>query len=217
MTFNDGSEAIGKPLSGENFSIRVGISGTLASRESAAYRVSETLGFDRVPPTVVRNTPQGRGSVQRWITAAKSLDHDQYPRVQQEEMAVLDYVIGNTDRHKGNYLTDVNGSIIAIDHGYSFPEFPDRRFGIRSDFAERNVRVPLSPEIMNKVRAVDVRHFRIMLEDVGLSDIAIDGAIARLEEIRRRGMITGEAWPGLITGAYAYPPTQPMTSFGTIH
>lgn len=41
--------------------------GTLVARERAAYLVSAAGGFDVVPPTVLRDGPHGRGSVQLWV------------------------------------------------------------------------------------------------------------------------------------------------------
>jgi len=40
--------------------------GSLAGREVAAYLVSEALGWDVVPPTVLRDGPAGMGMVQAW-------------------------------------------------------------------------------------------------------------------------------------------------------
>ena len=40
--------------------------GTLANREVAAYLVSESFGWDVVPPTWLRDGPHGPGMVQRW-------------------------------------------------------------------------------------------------------------------------------------------------------
>jgi len=41
--------------------------GTLAARERAAYVISAAGGFGVVPPTVLREGPLGRGSVQVWV------------------------------------------------------------------------------------------------------------------------------------------------------
>ncbi|HEY7052153.1 MAG TPA: SCO1664 family protein [Mycobacterium sp.] len=41
--------------------------GTLAGREVAAYLVSEALGWNIVPHTIIRDGPAGLGMVQRWI------------------------------------------------------------------------------------------------------------------------------------------------------
>ncbi|MGI8902022.1 MAG: SCO1664 family protein [Nocardioides sp.] len=49
--------------------------GSLAGREVAAYLISEALGWDVVPPTVLRDGPAGSGMVQAW----KEPDPDQDP------------------------------------------------------------------------------------------------------------------------------------------
>jgi len=41
--------------------------GTLAGREVGAYLVSESLGWNIVPHTIIRDGPAGRGMVQLWI------------------------------------------------------------------------------------------------------------------------------------------------------
>src|SRR5262245_11545931 len=43
--------------------------GTLCQREFAAYLLSAVLGWDLVPPTVLRDGPYGIGSVQLFIDA----------------------------------------------------------------------------------------------------------------------------------------------------
>ena len=42
---------------------------TLANREVGSYLVSAALGFDVIPPTVLRDGPFGAGSVQWWVQA----------------------------------------------------------------------------------------------------------------------------------------------------
>ena len=41
--------------------------GTLAQREVAAYEVCQALGWDLVPPTVLRHGPHGEGMCQQWV------------------------------------------------------------------------------------------------------------------------------------------------------
>lgn len=221
----------GKPL-------RYGIprgGGHLAAREQAAFRVDEALRFGRIPPTAVTNGAYGPGSNQLWVYSTVSYPkaaqlslprHERpsaapklrklnarYPRTQREQMAVLDYVIGNTDRHLNNYRTGPEGDIVAIDHGLTFPESPDPRYGIRSDFVAEFHHVPLGDEVMRHVRAVDVEQLRIGLLDSGLSEKAVRGALDRLGEIRDNGMITGEKWPGEINpGSTHLAPTGALPS-----
>ena len=41
--------------------------GTLAGRELAAYLVSQALGWNIVPHTIIRDGPAGRGMLQQWV------------------------------------------------------------------------------------------------------------------------------------------------------
>ncbi len=47
--------------------------GTLYKREYASYLVSETLGWQLVPPTIVRDGPHGIGSVQLFIESDQNI------------------------------------------------------------------------------------------------------------------------------------------------
>lgn len=66
-------------------------------------------------------TASGRGSVQRFIDGADRLYVGDLTANSLYKFAVLDYAIGNTDRHSQNMLMGGDGSPYAIDHGYSFP------------------------------------------------------------------------------------------------
>ena len=81
--------------------------GTLCHREVAAYEVSDALGWNIVPDTVLRDGPAGIGSVQRFVEHDPD-DHyftlledhgDEFRR-----MALFDIVINNTDRKGGHCL-----------------------------------------------------------------------------------------------------------------
>lgn len=41
--------------------------GTLAGRELATFRISEAIGWNLVPDTIIRDGPAGPGMVQRWV------------------------------------------------------------------------------------------------------------------------------------------------------
>jgi uncharacterized repeat protein (TIGR03843 family) len=63
---DDAPFAIYKPISGER-PLWDFPDGSLAGREVAAHLVSAVGGWDVVPATVLRDGPQGPGSVQRWV------------------------------------------------------------------------------------------------------------------------------------------------------
>ncbi|MBB1242148.1 SCO1664 family protein [Streptomyces durbertensis] len=53
--------------------------GTLAGREVAAYEVCRALGWDLVPPTVLRDGPLGPGMCQEWVGADPLEDPEEGP------------------------------------------------------------------------------------------------------------------------------------------
>jgi uncharacterized repeat protein (TIGR03843 family) len=98
----------------------------LHRREVAAYLLSEALGLDLVPPTVLRDGPYGEGSVQWFV----DVDHRQHYFTIHEErpdlhdtlrnVAVFDLLANNTDRKSGHVLIDSDDHIWGIDHGLCF-------------------------------------------------------------------------------------------------
>ena len=118
------AQAIYKPLRGERplWDFEPG----LHRREVAAYRLSEVLKFDLVPPTVLRDGPYGEGSMQWFV----DVDHRQHYFTIHEErpdlhdklraVAVFDLLANNTDRKSGHVLIDGDDHIWGIDHGLCF-------------------------------------------------------------------------------------------------
>ena len=123
--------------------------GTLAGREVAAYAVSETLGWNIVPLTVLRQGPAGMGMVQVWCDPDESQDPvdivpvDHLPPgylhvldaidgggtpvalVHEDSqplrrMAVFDVIVNNADRKGGHVLAMTDGHRYGVDHGVSF-------------------------------------------------------------------------------------------------
>ena len=111
-----------KPIAGErplwDFS-----DGCLAHREYAAYLVSNHLGFDLVPLTILRDGPYGFGMVQQWIDIDESIDLAQFfstdhPKLR--SMALFDAIINNTDRKIGHLLPVHDQGLFGCDHGVTF-------------------------------------------------------------------------------------------------
>jgi uncharacterized repeat protein (TIGR03843 family) len=99
----------------------------LYQREVAAFLIADDLGWDVVPPTVVRDdAPADTGSLQLFMPAhfdehyftlhEAGDEHDDVFR----KICALDLVINNTDRKSGHCLLGTDGRIWAIDHGIAF-------------------------------------------------------------------------------------------------
>jgi uncharacterized repeat protein (TIGR03843 family) len=121
--------------------------GTLAGREVGAYLVSEGLGWNIVPLTIIRDGPAGRGMVQLWIEepddraelidlfpagkvppgylpVLRAYDYagDEVTLVhsdgeQLRRIAVFDVLVNNADRKGGHVLTGLDGNVYGVDHG----------------------------------------------------------------------------------------------------
>ena len=144
----DGVRVVYKPIKGER-PLWDFPDGTLAGREVAAYLVSEVLGWQIVPPTILRDGPHGPGMVQRWCEidetqpAVRIVPHgsaesgwcrvvdgldaaDQLVSLVHEDsaslrrMAVFDVVVNNADRKGGHVLAMPDGHRHGVDHGLTF-------------------------------------------------------------------------------------------------
>ena len=97
--------------------------GCLAHREYAAYLVSEHLGFNVVPLTVLRDGPYGEGMAQEWITIDESIDLAKFFATDHpglRAMALFDAIINNTDRKIGHLLPINDDVVFGCDHGVTF-------------------------------------------------------------------------------------------------
>ncbi len=118
------AQAIYKPMRGERplWDFEPG----LHRRELAAYHLSEAMGLDLVPPTIIRDGPLGEGSLQWFVDA----DHQQHYFTIHEArpelhdalrgVAAFDLLANNTDRKSGHVLIDGDDHIWGIDHGLCF-------------------------------------------------------------------------------------------------
>ncbi|WP_018296437.1 SCO1664 family protein [Corynebacterium lubricantis] len=105
----------------------------LHRRERAAFVLSDFLGWDIVPPTVIRDVePFGAGSLQLFI------EHEgwhYFPLFEEREdlhpvllrMAVFDLLTNNTDRKSGHVLLGAGDHVWGIDQGLCFHMDPKLR------------------------------------------------------------------------------------------
>jgi uncharacterized repeat protein (TIGR03843 family) len=98
----------------------------LFKREVAAYELSEALGWDLVPLTVLRNDgPLGEGSLQRFVPADFeqhyfTLYEDEHHHNRLRQICAFDLLANSTDRKSGHCLLGEDGCVYAIDNGLSF-------------------------------------------------------------------------------------------------
>lgn len=97
----------------------------LDHREVAAFELSEALGWDLVPLTILRDGPLGIGSIQEFIDADFeqhyfTLYEDEGYHDQLRAICAFDLVGNNTDRKSGHCLLGRDGRIRGIDHGLMF-------------------------------------------------------------------------------------------------
>lgn len=134
--------------------------GTLCLRETAAYCISAALGWDLVPPTVLREGTHGIGSVQLFIP---NDDNNHYFTVQEDarfapalrRLALFDYVVNNADRKSGHCLIGEDHRLWAIDHGICF----HTEYKLRTVIWEFSSE-PIAPDLL-----ADLERFYRQLED----------------------------------------------------
>ena len=123
---HDGDElaVIYKPIAGER-PLWDFADGNLASREYASYLLSELIGWNLIPVTVLRDGPFGEGMVQQWIDIDEDVDLALFYRTDDarlRKLALFDAIINNTDRKIGHLLPTKDGRVLGCDHGVTFHE-----------------------------------------------------------------------------------------------
>ncbi|WP_459547391.1 protein kinase family protein [Nocardia sp. X0981] len=201
MRSTDGELNIYKPEAGEDyeglFHFRP-YRGAQTDREVSAYRLDEALGFGRIPPTArtegvagADSEHTGSGMIQQFVESGPGRAAREYGKLQQQQVAVLDYVMGNLDRRPANFRTVYHGDgtfdLLAIDHGRAFPEsFDPFEVPMKSDFLElwAGKGEDLQPEILAALDRVDAAQLHSALSDAGLSENATRGAVERFKHLR---------------------------------
>ena len=94
----------------------------LYRREAAAFDLARALGWDLVPPTIVRDGPFGVGSVQAFVDADYAQHHftlveDERHHPQLRRLCAFDIVANSTDRKGGHVLVDADEHLWGIDNG----------------------------------------------------------------------------------------------------
>ena len=187
----DGAEmlAVYKPQRGER-PLRDFPDGTLCHRETAACKVSDALGWDLVPRTVLRDGPYGIGMVQRFVEH----DPDEHYFTLLEShvetfrrFAVFDVIVNNADRKGGHCLRELStGHIYGIDHGLTFHVAPKLRTVIW-DFASE----PIPDDLVADVASLRARLDGVLGDEFRalLHPVEFDTLLARIDQLLLDGRL----------------------------
>jgi len=97
--------------------------GTLYKREYGAYLLSEVLGWNFIPRTIIREGPYGIGSVQQYVDHDPRMNYYTLSDGDAEDLKMIccfDLVANNTDRKANHVLVDEKGKLWGIDQGLTF-------------------------------------------------------------------------------------------------
>jgi len=167
--------------------------GSLAQREVAAYVVSRALGWDLVPPTVLRpDGPAGPGSLQLFVDADPERHYFTFSDEEKQRLrpaAAFDLLINNADRKAGHVLLGGQGHLWLIDHGVCF-HAEDKLRTVIWDFAGEAI----PDDLLG-----DIRSFRRGLTRDGALKDELSGLLApeELDALRARTgrLIRGRRFP----------------------
>ena len=134
--------------------------GNLASREVAAFYISEVGEFNVVPKTVLREGPFGIGAIQQWIDTSEAADviaiaQSDDPQIR--NLALFDIVINNADRKFGHILITPDEQIFGCDHGVSLHEENKLRTVIWQ-FAEQKLTSEEIAKLKDLISKIDLNH-----------------------------------------------------------
>jgi hypothetical protein len=181
-----------KPVAGER-PLHDFPDGTLASRELAAYAVSEAAGWHIVPRTVERDGPFGDEEAEQWcpVLAVQLSDGSDGILAHRDgtalrRIALFDAVVNNADRKGGHLLPLADGTVLGIDHGLTF-HAEDKLRTLLWGFADRVLDARERAEL-ERLRADD--ELAALLAGL-VSPAELTAFHARIEGLLTAGMLPG--------------------------
>ena len=155
--------------------------GTLYRREYASYLLSRRLGWHLVPATVIRDGPNGIGSVQLYVEPEPDSQElrrfwgSRRPEV--ERLVLFDHLANNADRKIGHCLRDAAGKVWGIDHGLTFNRVPKLRTVLWQYVGQ-----PVSPRLLTDLACLHERADEVRAELRSVLDRAeVDALFARVD------------------------------------
>lgn len=177
--------------------------GTLYKREVASYLVSTALGWEFIPPTVVRDGPYGIGSLQLYIEHNPEENYFTLKgthNMEFQQICLFDFVTNNADRKAGHCLKGLNGRIWGIDHGLTFNVLEKLRTVIW-EFSGEPISDKLKKDLKNLYGQVTTDSTLLRLLNDLISMEEVYSFVERLEQINRKATfpkldLTGRrSWP----------------------
>jgi len=201
ITLSNGVSAIWTPTAGEKSGEKPRPNiprGTQAKREEAAYLVDKRLGhLARVPPAVSSGLEGRPGALKLLVSQGldgKESGQENLPAKTAPEdyrrIALFDHVVGNLDRHSGNFLVDNDHRPVPIDHGLAFPLK-------NGEQGTHNFKFDASFQLNNEEKAT-LRKFSAESESIReeLSELlepkALDAMFARVDRMLELGWVSHE-------------------------
>lgn len=177
---------------------------SLANREVAAYLLSEQLGWDLVPTTVMRKkaAPLGKGSLQLYISHDLESHYFNFTEDQRSDcikVVLFDVIVNNADRKAGHLFFDDVGRLWAIDHGLCFHE-QDKLRTVLWEFAGQPIPGPLLSDV--KRLANDLKDSQDFIQS--MSDYLTPSELGALR-IRLKAIIESAVFPQPQKDRRSYP------------
>jgi hypothetical protein len=189
LTYDDGSKAVFKPGAGEAPGMRRNITnGFQTEREAGAWQVAKIVGMDDIVTPVAITTVLGqRGAVLEWQNGDVAANVDGHRMFDGEEdlgrAAAFDYIIGNEDRHSGNWIVSDDGKLHLIDHGLSFPDKSAYLTSNDEFITAAHDTLDKMPHEFSEPYVENSDKINKALTNLGLPQGAIDGVNRRIMEL----------------------------------
>ena len=162
--------------------------------EIAAYRLSNLLGLNMVPPTVEKEREGNKGACNLWVKYWKNFEEIINEKLQAKGIQYVyfirklslqrafDNLVNNIDRHRRNYLITEDWRMILIDHGRAF--MTDKKYNEKLIYDEKHkenknfIMDQLPRAFVEKLKSLDAASIKAAVGEY-LTDKEIDATLKR--------------------------------------
>lgn len=185
----DSRPAVWKPVSGEDAKLQGWVGGKLFARSEAVYLLDRELAPSSdcylVPVTYTAEIDGEPGSIQHYVSGRQPrAEVSEYRDRHVEQAAVIDYITGQVDRNRKNWLTHPYDKKrpVLIDSDLSFPVDPHQH--LHSSFIDAWAGKKLSERMYDMLYLIIGNHdLWDDLREVLDSNEAVDNAYARAKQL----------------------------------